>query len=57
MLVLAIQAETPQSLERVNREIGRRYLAETSPVLVIATNHPDLSATTGNQEVAQLTAS
>jgi putative transposase len=37
--------------------VGRRYLSESSMALVMATNHPDLSATTGTQEVAQLTAS
>ena len=37
--------------------VGRRYLSETSLALVIATDHPDPSATTGTQEVAQLTAS
>jgi putative transposase len=36
--------------------VGRRYLAETSLALVLATDHPD-PATTGSQEVAQLTAS
>jgi putative transposase len=36
--------------------IGRRYLSETSLALVLATDHPD-PATTGTQEVAQLTAS
>ena len=37
--------------------VGRRYLSESSMALVMATNHPDLSPTTGTQEVAQLTAS
>jgi transposase-like protein len=37
--------------------VGRRYLSETSMALVMATDHPDPSATTGNQEVAQLTTS
>jgi hypothetical protein len=37
--------------------VGRRYLSETSMALVMATDHCDLSATTGTQEVAQLTAS
>jgi putative transposase len=37
--------------------VGRRYLSETSMALVIGTDHPDLSASPGNQEVAQLTAS
>jgi putative transposase len=37
--------------------VGRRYLSESSMALVMATNHPDLSSTTGTQEVAQLTAS
>ena len=37
--------------------VGRRYLSETSLALVIATDDPDLPATTGTQEVAQLTAS
>jgi transposase-like protein len=37
--------------------VGRRYLSETSMALVLANDHPDLPATTGNQEVAQLTAS
>jgi putative transposase len=36
--------------------IGRRYLSETSLALVLATDHRD-PATTGTQEVAQLTAS
>jgi putative transposase len=36
--------------------VGRRYLSETSLALVLATDHPD-PATTGSQEVAQLTAS
>jgi putative transposase len=36
--------------------VGRRYLSETSLALVIATDHPD-PATTGTQEVAQLTRS
>jgi putative transposase len=37
--------------------VGRRYLSESSMALVMATDHPDLSSTTGTQEVAQLTAS
>jgi len=37
--------------------VGRRYLSESSMALVMATNHPDLSPTTGTQEVAQLTTS
>ena len=37
--------------------VGRRYLSESSMALVITTGHPDPSATTSNQEVAQLTAS
>jgi putative transposase len=37
--------------------VGRRYLSETSMALVVATDHPDPSATTSSQEVAQLTAS
>jgi hypothetical protein len=37
--------------------VGRRYLSEASMALVVATDHPDPSATTSNQEVAQLTAS
>jgi hypothetical protein len=37
--------------------VGRRYLSETSMALVIATDHPAGSATTGAQEVAQFTAS
>jgi putative transposase len=37
--------------------VGRRYLSETSLALVLAAGHPDPSATTGNGEVAQLTAS
>jgi len=37
--------------------VGRRYLSESSMALVMATNHPDLSPTTGTKEVAQLTAS
>jgi putative transposase len=37
--------------------VGRRYLSETSMALVAATDHPDPSATTGTQKVAQLTAS
>jgi len=37
--------------------VGRRYLSESSMALVITTDHPDPSATTGTQEVAQLTAS
>src|SRR5436190_3933189 len=37
--------------------VGRRYLSETSLALVIATDHPDPSATTGTQEVPQLTTS
>jgi putative transposase len=36
--------------------VGRRYLSETSMALVMATDHPD-PATTGSQEVAQLTTS
>jgi putative transposase len=36
--------------------VGRRYLSETSMALVVATDHPDPSATTSSQEVAQLTA-
>ena len=36
--------------------VGRRYLSETSLALVLATDPPD-PATTGNQEVPQLTAS
>jgi transposase-like protein len=36
--------------------VGRRYLSETSLALVLATDHPN-PATTGTQEVAQLTAS
>src|SRR5215218_2497581 len=35
--------------------VGRRYLSESSMALVMATDHPDLSSTTGTQEVAQLT--
>jgi hypothetical protein len=38
-------------------QVGRRYLSETSMALVMATDHPDPSATTSSQEVAQLTAS
>jgi putative transposase len=37
--------------------VGRRYLSESSMALVMATDHPELSSTTGTQEVAQLTAS
>jgi hypothetical protein len=37
--------------------VGRRYLSETSLALVMASDHPNLSATTGNQEVGQLTTS
>jgi hypothetical protein len=37
--------------------VGRRYLSESSMALAMATNHPDLSSTTGTQEVAQLTTS
>jgi putative transposase len=37
--------------------VGRRYLSETSMALVLATDHAALSAATGTQEVAQLTAS
>ena len=37
--------------------VGRRYLSETSMALVMATDHPDGSTTTGTKEVAQLTAS
>jgi putative transposase len=37
--------------------VGRRYLSETSMALVMADDHPNLSATTRTQEVAQLTAS
>jgi putative transposase len=37
--------------------VGRRYLSETSMALVVAIDHPDPSATTSSQEVAQLTAS
>ena len=37
--------------------VGRRYLSEASMALVVATDHPDPSATTSSQEVAQLTAS
>jgi hypothetical protein len=37
--------------------VGRCYLAETSMALVMATDHPDPSATTSTQEVAQLNAS
>jgi putative transposase len=37
--------------------VGRRYLSETSMALVLAAGHPDPAATTGTQEVAQLTAS
>ncbi len=37
--------------------VGRRYLSETSMALVAATDHPNPSATTSSQEVAQLTAS
>jgi putative transposase len=37
--------------------VGRRYLSEASMALVVATDHPDPSATTSNKEVAQLTAS
>jgi putative transposase len=37
--------------------VGRRYLSETSLALVVATDHPDQSAPTGNKEVAQLTRS
>jgi putative transposase len=37
--------------------VGRRYLSETSLALVVASDHPDPIATTGAQEVAQLTAS
>jgi Transposase, Mutator family len=36
--------------------VGRRYLSESSMALLIANDRPDLSATTGTQEVAQLTA-
>jgi hypothetical protein len=36
--------------------VSRRYLSESSMALVIATDHPAASATTGTQEVAQLTA-
>jgi hypothetical protein len=35
----------------------RRYLSETSMALVVTTDHPNPSATTSSQEVAQLTAS
>ena len=35
--------------------VGRRYLSETSLALVVATDHPDQSAPTGDKEVAQLT--
>jgi transposase-like protein len=45
-------------LERVNREIGRRYLSETSMALVLATDHPDHSDPASNhREAAPLTAS
>lgn len=44
-------------LERVNREIGRRYLSESSLALVMASDHPDRYATNGTQAVAELTAS
>jgi hypothetical protein len=37
--------------------VGRRYLSETSLALVVASDHPDPAATTGTQEVGQLTAS
>jgi putative transposase len=37
--------------------VGRRYLSETSIALVMATDHPGPVATTGDQEVAQLTTS
>jgi transposase-like protein len=37
--------------------VGRRYLSETSMALLMAGDHSDRSATTGSQEVAQLTAS
>jgi hypothetical protein len=37
--------------------VGRRYLSETSMALVVTTDHPNPSATTSSQEVAQLTAS
>jgi hypothetical protein len=37
--------------------VGRRYLSETSLALVVAADHPDQSAPTGTQEVAQLTPS
>jgi putative transposase len=37
--------------------VGRRYLSEASMALVVATDYPDPSAATSNQEVAQLTAS
>ncbi len=37
--------------------VGRRYLSESSMALVIASDCPDPFATTGTQEVAQLTAS
>jgi hypothetical protein len=37
--------------------VGRRYLSETSMVLVVATDPPEPSATTSSQEVPQLTAS
>jgi hypothetical protein len=37
--------------------VGRRYRSEASMALVVATDHPDPSATTSNQEAPQLTAS
>jgi putative transposase len=37
--------------------VGRRYLSEASMALVTASDHPAPSATTGTQEVAQLTTS
>ena len=37
--------------------VGRRYLSEASMALVVATDHPDPSATTSSKEVAQLTTS
>ena len=37
--------------------MGRRYLSESSMALVMATNHPAGSTTTGTKEVAQLTTS
>jgi hypothetical protein len=37
--------------------VGRRYLSESSMALVMASGHPAGYATTGTQEVAQLTAS